>query len=284
MSTQNQILLVTLLILHSVGFPLFADDEKVTGLTVTHVSFNKGSYELVGDNNWVEKGLKGSVRFQFKEMLRDTAAVYLRDDKRNMNIILNLEKKRVMVSSGNTPARSAQNLYVITAARAENIAKLNQLAKSGDSVAQTIPYRAATNKDLIGAWKQIDVRSRTIDDLSDSWYSGLQYFEFVEDGYLKNIILSGAKPELDEDAKTTWRLAPKTTKYLFLNANGLIKVSYVEGRTDLILCTYYSESLAIPKDVKNPEQFPQKGDITLTYYYPKSQKPAFFRLLRRIEL
>lgn len=148
---------------------------------------------------------------------------------------------------------------------------------------QSVPYRAATKKDLIGVWKQVAVRSRSL-DLSDSWYSGVQYYEFFEDDYLKHIILSGKLPVMDEATKTTWRIAPKSTQYQFLNDNGLIQVSLLGGQKYLILCTYYSKGMVLLNSEANSEKIPKQGDVLLSYMNPKTKKLLFIRLLRRTKL
>ena len=52
--------------------------------------------------------------------------------------------------------------------------------------------KPATQADLNGVWRQVAVATPHADaDLSDPWYSGVQYFSFPSPGKMKNLGLTG---------------------------------------------------------------------------------------------
>lgn len=99
------------------GGHILCADEKVTGLNLAEAEYAKGSFKLTrwrekGDKEWVERNKDG--KHDFVEVKRDESAVYLRAVNRDVNIILDLEKMKVLYSTGKTPPSEATELYTIT--------------------------------------------------------------------------------------------------------------------------------------------------------------------------
>jgi len=92
----------------------YAPIDVINGYSVKSVKHaNKGLFKQTGGKTWTEYGKRGPI-FTFKEKHRDEWSVYLHDASRNVNIQLDLHRKKVIYSVGNG-ARS--DLYSITLAR-----------------------------------------------------------------------------------------------------------------------------------------------------------------------
>ncbi|MFK7906649.1 MAG: RICIN domain-containing protein, partial [Chitinophagales bacterium] len=81
-----------------------AQDKIVNGYSVNYLDFGQrgkklGVYEQIGDKKWREVG---TSKFNFTETHRDEWSVYLIDKSRNVNIQLDLHRKEVIYSAGNT--------------------------------------------------------------------------------------------------------------------------------------------------------------------------------------
>lgn len=148
-------------------------------------------------------------------------------------------------------------------------------------------FRPARRDELIGFWKQVTIKGSSDYDLSDSWYQGLQYWEFFDDNFLRVIVFERGIPN-EESLYTIRRNGPKRTLYEYLSPNGMIEITYLNGSRYQVLATYYEADFdfsglpeAALSDVQR-NQYPMRGDITLTYMDLGTNRPLFFRLLRRV--
>jgi hypothetical protein len=84
--------------------------EVVNGYSVEQVDFGGGGKKLgayfqTGPNAWKETDLKGKTTFEFAETNRDQWSVYLEDRSRNVDLQIDLHRKKVRYSDPNTPIR-----------------------------------------------------------------------------------------------------------------------------------------------------------------------------------
>jgi len=84
--------------------------QKVNGYSVSVVKFsNTGKFKRIGKGKWAEYGAQGP-RFRFTEKSRDEWSVYLHDASRNVNIQLDLHRKKVVYSVGNGARSDIYNI------------------------------------------------------------------------------------------------------------------------------------------------------------------------------
>jgi hypothetical protein len=76
----------------------FASIATVNGNNVKVVTHAQGAFKDVDDGNWEETDLQNNIRFNFKEVRREPRSVYLLDKSRNVNIQLDLSRKRIVYS------------------------------------------------------------------------------------------------------------------------------------------------------------------------------------------
>lgn len=86
----------------------------INGWNVDYVQFGGGYYAQVGDKAWAEYNTAGQVTFRFVETQRDEWSVYLNDPSRNVQIQLDLFRRKVGYGTGGGPK---SDLYDITGAR-----------------------------------------------------------------------------------------------------------------------------------------------------------------------
>ncbi|MBE9029759.1 hypothetical protein IQ266_08470 [filamentous cyanobacterium LEGE 11480] len=72
---------------------------QVNGRNVNFVRNAKKSYANRGNGNWVEMDSSNRVQFTFKEIKRDAWSVYLLDRSRNVQIQLDLNRKKIVFSN-----------------------------------------------------------------------------------------------------------------------------------------------------------------------------------------
>jgi hypothetical protein len=72
--------------------------KMINGGNVSSVRHSKGSYANRGNGQWVEVNSKNQVTFNFQETQRDEWSVYLLDSSRNVQIQLDLHRKKVIYS------------------------------------------------------------------------------------------------------------------------------------------------------------------------------------------
>ncbi|MFT5131607.1 MAG: hypothetical protein ACI9SC_000066, partial [Gammaproteobacteria bacterium] len=104
--------------------PKKGDKLKANGRTVTKAVFGRqgkkmGTYLQVAQAKWDEIG-SGGQAFHFNEVNRDDWSVYLHDSSRNVRIQLDLHRKQVFYSDGNSAA--PRPLYDILAANSPTVA------------------------------------------------------------------------------------------------------------------------------------------------------------------
>lgn len=85
----------------------------INGWNVMFVQFGGGSYVKQPDGTWAEYNLGGQVTFRFTEQQRDEWSVYLNDSSRNVQIQLDLFRRKI---SYGTNGGQRSDLYDITAA------------------------------------------------------------------------------------------------------------------------------------------------------------------------
>ncbi len=107
--------------------------EAVTAWNVKTVEYATGAFRMVPAEAgatvwWVEANENGD--FHFTEVRRDEAAVYLRDEGRDYNLILNLAEKRILLSKGSTRPEEARVLYTITQVKGGEGAPMEQTEAS----------------------------------------------------------------------------------------------------------------------------------------------------------
>jgi hypothetical protein len=147
-------------------------------------------------------------------------------------------------------------------------------------------FRAAERGDLTGLWRQVTVKGSGDFDLSDTWYSGLQFWEFFDDEFLRVIVFETGVPS-EADLKTIRLHGPKRSTWELL-APGLVEIRYVNGSRYTVAATWYLSAVKPELLSKNEppstqaEELPQAGDLTLAYLDKGTGKPLFFRLLRRV--
>jgi len=84
----------------------------VNGYSVSSVEHaNRGRFTKTGASSWTEYGNNGRAIFTFKERNRDEWSVYLFDQSRNVNIQLDLHRKKVRYGTNNG---RMSDLYDIT--------------------------------------------------------------------------------------------------------------------------------------------------------------------------
>ncbi len=144
-------------------------------------------------------------------------------------------------------------------------------------------FRAATQEDLLGFWKQVDIRGQEGYALSDLVYSGRQYWEFFPDNHMRVIVFEEGRAPSPEELLQIRENGPKRMTYTFQNEDGLLEIVYPQRSQYNVVATYYVQGLPLPASMQGKyEKLPQAGDVTLTYIDLKTGKPLFFRLLRRI--
>ncbi|HQV04419.1 MULTISPECIES: mannan-binding lectin [unclassified Novosphingobium] len=85
----------------------------VNGWNVRTVWFAGGQYVRQADGSWAELNRSGQVAFRFAEMQRDEWSVYLNDPSRNVQIQLDLFRRKISYGTGGGPR---SDLYDITGA------------------------------------------------------------------------------------------------------------------------------------------------------------------------
>jgi Mannan-binding protein len=85
----------------------------INGWNVVYVGFGGGSYAKQPDGSWAEYNLSGQVTFRFVEQQRDEWSVYLNDPSRNVQIQLDLFRRKI---SYGTNGGQRSDLYDITGA------------------------------------------------------------------------------------------------------------------------------------------------------------------------
>ena len=87
--------------------------KKVKGYNVKKVVHsNQGKFVKTGNKKWTEYGNRGPI-FTFKERNRDEWSVYLYDRSRNVNIQLDLYRKKVIYSVGNGAKSDLYNIIKV---------------------------------------------------------------------------------------------------------------------------------------------------------------------------
>jgi hypothetical protein len=96
---------------------IFSTHKKVSlsqavikGSNVKVVNHSQGSFKDLGNGNWGEADLQNKIQFNFQETGRDEWSVYLLDKSRNVNIQLDLFRKKIVYSDINNKF----DLYTIT--------------------------------------------------------------------------------------------------------------------------------------------------------------------------
>jgi hypothetical protein len=84
----------------------------IKGSNVKVVNHSKGSFTDLGNGNWGEADLQNKTLFNFQETTRDEWSVYLLDKSRNVNVQLDLFRKKIVYSDINNKF----DLYTITQA------------------------------------------------------------------------------------------------------------------------------------------------------------------------
>ena len=93
--------------------PVAAQPADVNGWTVTFVQFGGGHYARQPDGSWAEYDQRGQVTFRFAEQQRDEWSVYLHDAGRNVQIQLDLFRRKIGYGTNGGPR---SDLYDITGA------------------------------------------------------------------------------------------------------------------------------------------------------------------------
>lgn len=93
------------------GNPLV--DSGFTGSNLLRANFDRGLFQSIGNQEWIELGDSGAV-FRFRETNRDEWSVYLFDASRTIGIQIDIHSQMIRVQQGNGPWG---NLYAITSAR-----------------------------------------------------------------------------------------------------------------------------------------------------------------------
>lgn len=149
---------------------------------------------------------------------------------------------------------------------------------SGDNL------RPATPEDLTGIWKQVaGLPLNPIVDMSNAWYSGVQYYSFPAPGKMKVMLLEGKQTDLDDKMMSIWNIAPAGWSYELLPQGGAM-LKHVDTPAQFVrLLVVTSEPSPNSSFRKMMEQYPQfsprRGDLVIAYFMP-DLKPRFLRLLR----
>jgi len=85
----------------------------VNGWNVRVVRFGGGTYVQQGDGTWAEYNSAGQITFRFVEAQRDEWSVYLNDPSRNVQIQLDLFRRKISYGTG---GGQRSDLYDITGA------------------------------------------------------------------------------------------------------------------------------------------------------------------------
>jgi len=86
----------------------------VNGHTVKYVKHgNRGKFVKTGRHRWTEYGKRGAI-FTFTERNRDEWSVYLHDRSRNVNLQLDLHRKKVIYSVGNGRRSDLYNIIKVS--------------------------------------------------------------------------------------------------------------------------------------------------------------------------
>jgi hypothetical protein len=85
----------------------------VNGWNVQVVQFGGGTYAKQGDGSWAEYNSAGQIAFRFVETQRDEWSVYLNDPSRNVQIQLDLFRRKISYGTG---GGQRSDLYDITGA------------------------------------------------------------------------------------------------------------------------------------------------------------------------
>ena len=75
----------------------------VNGRNVTFVRHGGGSFARQSDGSWGEFDGNGQMTFRFAEMQRDEWSVYLNDPSRNVQIQLDLFRRKISYGTGGAP-------------------------------------------------------------------------------------------------------------------------------------------------------------------------------------
>ena len=86
-------------------------DADVNGRNVVRADHSQGSFRHLGNGQWTEFNAEGQAAYRFAERGRDDWSVYLHDESRNLQIQIDLYRKRISYGLNNQ-ARS--DLYIIT--------------------------------------------------------------------------------------------------------------------------------------------------------------------------
>ena len=65
---------------------------------ITHVFFNGGSFEKMGDDHWVERRANGSIAFHFKVQNMEGQSILLHDAPRRVHIALMTKDRNILYS------------------------------------------------------------------------------------------------------------------------------------------------------------------------------------------
>lgn len=87
--------------------------SDVNGWNVQNVQVERASFARQADGSWVELDANGRVTFRFVEVQRDEWSVYLNDPSRNVQLQLDLFRRKVSYGTG---GGSRSDLYDITSA------------------------------------------------------------------------------------------------------------------------------------------------------------------------
>ncbi len=87
--------------------------RRVDGTNVTWVAFTACEpcrFEEHPDGQWYEIGREGTVRFEFQETGRDEWSVYLQDKRRDVQVQLDLWRRKISVGTGGRPRRDSYDV------------------------------------------------------------------------------------------------------------------------------------------------------------------------------
>ncbi|GAB2184498.1 MliC family protein [Roseibium sp. LAB1] len=109
----------------------------LNGRNVGVVRHSGGSFTHVGNGQWQEADVYGTVNFYFQEFGRDDWSVYLHDSSRNVTLQLDLHRRMILYAQGDAPR---SDLYAITDA----FPMRGQQPVSGGNVAQPVAGDSVT--------------------------------------------------------------------------------------------------------------------------------------------
>ncbi|QFS98000.1 Membrane-bound lysozyme-inhibitor of c-type lysozyme [Labrenzia sp. THAF191b] len=126
----------------------------VNGQNVGVVRHSGGSFTNIGNGQWQEADVYGTVNFHFQEFGRDDWSVYLHDASRNVTLQLDLHRRMILYEQGNGPR---SDLYQITdafPARNYQPAAAGNVAQpaAGDSI--TVHYTCTEGLPLTATYVQ----------------------------------------------------------------------------------------------------------------------------------